>query len=81
MAAIDRSFRVTDGVKVNDTSVIDNTGVWIGPTTNIRGPQGAQGAVGAQGRQGAVPLRICSTSATDLDLGIPRQTLHSHLVT
>ena len=49
------NFRVKNGLTVGSTSVIDSSGAWIGPQTNIvgsTGPQGAAGTAGSTGPQG-----------------------------
>jgi len=48
------NFVVKNGLEVGTTAVISNTGVWIGATTNIKGPQGTQGPPGTQGAQGTI---------------------------
>ena len=46
------TLTVTNFLSVGGTQVLDGTGNWIGPGTNITGAQGAIGAQGAQGAQG-----------------------------
>ena len=47
------TFIVRTGLTVGTASVISSNGVWIGVTTNIKGPQGPQGLAGVQGIIGA----------------------------
>ena len=51
--ATDKNFVVQNGVRVGTTDVIDSSGNWIGPGTNITGDAGFQGSVGRQGSAGA----------------------------
>ncbi|HEY2516920.1 MAG TPA: collagen-like protein, partial [Polyangiaceae bacterium] len=39
-------------VSINGTTVIDNTGKWVGPPTGLQGPTGATGAPGPAGTAG-----------------------------
>ena len=43
----------TGGLRVGSTEVIDSSGVWQGPATNLQGAQGATGSTGNQGDTGA----------------------------
>jgi hypothetical protein len=50
------NFRVKNGLSVGVTDVINSSGAWIGPQTNViglTGPQGVTGPQGAAGPQGA----------------------------
>ena len=52
MAANNVPFIVLNGLSVATENIVASNGVWIGATTNIRGPQGPQGAAGPQGNAG-----------------------------
>jgi hypothetical protein len=48
------NFRIRNGLTVGTTNVINSSGVWTGPQTNIKGPQGSTGPQGATGPASAV---------------------------
>jgi hypothetical protein len=48
------NFRIRNGLTVGTIDVINSSGVWIGPQTNIKGPQGPTGTQGATGTTSAV---------------------------
>lgn len=45
-------FRIKNGLSVGATDVINSSGAWIGPQTNVAGPAGPQGPTGPQGANG-----------------------------
>ena len=50
--ATNKNFVIKNGLTVGTTADINSSGVWIGPTTGLLGPQGAAGPAGAAGPQG-----------------------------
>src|SRR3989339_167309 len=50
--SVSGSLNATAGVSVNDSTVIDATGKWVGDSTGLVGPPGPQGDNGATGPQG-----------------------------
>ena len=60
------NFRVRNGLTVGTTDVINSSGTWIGPQTNIKGPQGPTGPQGATGPTSVVtgPQGLSGTAGT-----------------
>lgn len=52
--ATSSNFIIKNGLTIDTTSVIDSSGIWVGPQTNIKGPQGTTGPQGATGPTSAV---------------------------
>ena len=50
--ATNKNFVIKNGLTVGTTADINSSGVWIGPTTGLLGPQGATGSAGAAGPRG-----------------------------
>jgi hypothetical protein len=50
--AIDKNFRIKNGLTVGDVEIISSTGEWVGPSSGLVGPTGADGAPGADGPPG-----------------------------
>ena len=49
---LNKSFVVYNGLTVETTDVINSSGDWVGPGTNITGNQGPQGFIGDNGLEG-----------------------------
>jgi hypothetical protein len=60
------NFRIRNGLTVGTTDVINSSGAWIGPQTNIKGPQGPTGPQGLTGPTSAVtgPQGVSGTAGT-----------------
>lgn len=52
-ANVSSNVSITGRVSVGNTTVINSTGFWVGPSSGVQGAQGAAGAQGAQGTAGA----------------------------
>ena len=51
--AIDKNFKIKNGLTVGDVEIVSSTGEWVGPSTGLVGPPGADGNAGANGMDGA----------------------------
>ena len=51
--AIDKNFKIKNGLTVGDVEIVSSTGEWVGPASGLVGPKGDTGDTGATGADGA----------------------------